>query len=57
MSEIHRDAVSLDNGIHSSWFAIFSPKTELAISLAAGSSKDSQIVGGFPALAILKLTL
>jgi hypothetical protein len=44
MSEIRRDTVSLDNGIDSSCFATFSPKTELAISLAAGSSKDYPIV-------------
>jgi hypothetical protein len=43
MSEIRRDTVS-DNGIDSSCFATFSPKTELAMSLAAGSSKDSPIV-------------
>jgi hypothetical protein len=42
--------VSLDNGIHSSCFAAFSPKTDLAISLAAGSSNDCPIVWGFPAL-------
>jgi hypothetical protein len=44
MSEIRCDTVSLDNGIDSSCFATFSHKTELAISLAAGSSKDSPIV-------------
>jgi hypothetical protein len=32
---------------------LLSPKSEVAISLAAGSSKDSPTVGGFPAVGIL----
>jgi hypothetical protein len=44
MSEIHRDMASLYKGIDSSCFATFCPETELAIPLAAGSSKVSQIV-------------
>jgi hypothetical protein len=44
MSEIRRDTVSLDNGIDSSCFATFSPKTELSMSLAVGSSEDSPAV-------------
>ena len=45
LSEIHRDWMSLDNGIDSSLFCyFFSLKNKLAISSAPGSSKDSQIV-------------
>ena len=45
LSEIHRDWMSLDNGIDSSLFCYFSfPKTKLAISSVPSSSKDSQIV-------------